>query len=288
MFDATFRQRTVPQFSSRKWRYSRAANLLARRRNTIGARLITRAAHAWIDATQNVQFDITTDGEMEMLRQLRHADVSTVFDVGANIGGWAATAARTLCRPHVHCFELDAENRVLLERHVAKLDGRFTVAPRGLDRERGTVSYDFYPEETALTSILRIPHSSPAERRQADVMTGDEYMENNRIDRVDLLKVDVEGTEGRVLEGFSQTLREERVRVVQFEYGLANVVARCLLADMYRLLEEAGFSVGRLFPDGVDFRPYELTAETFRGGNFVAVHANEVRLAQQLAATGKR
>ncbi|GKQ36643.1 FkbM family methyltransferase [Streptomyces sp. A012304] len=288
MFDAEFRQRVVPQFSSRRWRYSRLANLVARNRAVPAARCLTKAAHAWLDAADNVQFDMGTNGESRLLTRLAAHAVSVVFDVGANVGDWAEAAAQRLRGAHVHCFELDEENRSRLRDRLSSRPGRFTVAPSGLDREAGTVDYDFYPAEPALTSILPVPHSSPSERRTTTVVTGDQYVEAARVDTIDLLKLDVEGAEGRVLEGFSRTLEQGRIRVIQFEYGLANVVARCLLADLYARLAPHGYSLGRLFPDGVEFRPYDVTSESFRGGNFVAVRPSEAALARALAAPTRR
>jgi FkbM family methyltransferase len=278
----------VPQFSCRKWRYSRAANVIARNRNTAAARLLTKTAHAWLDASENVQFAMDTNGEAELLRRLSPFRMSVIFDVGANIGDWAVTAAQALRQSHIHCFELDEESRSHLKSRRASEPDRFTIAPSGLDQESGHVAYDFYPAESALTSIIPIPHSSPSERRSSPVITGDEYVEMARIDAIDLLKIDVEGAEGRVLEGFSSTLREGKLRVIQFEYGLANVVARWLLADMYETLERNNFSIGRVFPDGVEFRPYNLTLESFRGGNFVAVHAGGAQLAKAIAVPTRR
>jgi hypothetical protein len=59
---------------------------------------------------------------------------------------------------------------------------------------------------------------------------------------------------------------------VQFEYGYASITSHFLLADFYRFFEERGFVLGKLFPDHVDFREYDLYKdENFLGPNFVAV-----------------
>jgi hypothetical protein len=48
-------------------------------------------------------------------------------------------------------------------------------------------------------------------------------------------------------------------------------MSRFLLRDFYQLLEPAGYLVGKIFPNGVDFRPYSPDDENFFGPNFLAV-----------------
>ena len=45
---------------------------------------------------------------------------------------------------------------------------------------------------------------------QAEVMRGDEYVERERIKRIGFLRIDVEGAEYRVLEGFSNKVAAGR------------------------------------------------------------------------------
>jgi hypothetical protein len=102
------------------------------------------------------------------------------------------------------------------------------------------------------------------------VQTGDDYVSAEGLSRIDFLKIDVEGAEHLVLEGFEKTFSREAIDLVQFEYGKVSILTHFLLLDYYRLFESKGFVVGKLFPDGVDFRPYSLDHEDFIGPNFVA------------------
>jgi hypothetical protein len=91
--------------------------------------------------------------------------------------------------------------------------------------------------------------------------------------RIDLLKIDTEGHEIAILEGFSKALHGSRISVIQFEYGTTWIAPRCFLHEAYTLLKPLGFSIGRLYPDGVFFKPYNrLEDDHFRMGNYVAVH----------------
>ena len=52
---------------------------------------------------------------------------------------------------------------------------------------------------------------------------------------------------------------------------MSAIYPRFLLRDFYRFFTEHGFRVGKLYPEGVAFRDYELRHEDFRGPNYVAV-----------------
>jgi hypothetical protein len=43
------------------------------------------------------------------------------------------------------------------------------------------------------------------------------------------------------------------------------------LIDFYKLLAPLGYTLGKLTPDGVDFKTYGLLDEDFKGPNYLAV-----------------
>jgi methyltransferase FkbM-like protein len=96
-------------------------------------------------------------------------------------------------------------------------------------------------------------------------MRGDEFLAREGIVEVDFLKLDVEGAEHLVLRGFDRLLRERRVRFVQFEYGRVNILTRFLLKDFHQLFAAHGYLVGKIYPDHVDIRDYDLGDEDFLG-----------------------
>jgi hypothetical protein len=114
------------------------------------------------------------------------------------------------------------------------------------------------------------------EWRECLTVTGDFYMQSRLVSQIDILKIDVEGAEGLVLDGFVKAMTAGEIGLIQFEYGTANIVARWLLVDAYEKLTPLGFILGKLRDGGIDFRPYDLTLEDFIGPNIVAVHQSRV------------
>ena len=76
-------------------------------------------------------------------------------------------------------------------------------------------------------------------------------------------EIDVEGSEFRVLKGFSGRLSAQKIHCVQFEYGAFATQARFLLGDQYSMLAES-YWIGKIFPRYVNFRDYDWTMEDFR------------------------
>ena len=111
------------------------------------------------------------------------------------------------------------------------------------------------------------------ERLTAAVTTGDAYCRANAVERIDLLKIDVEGAENLVLDGFWDMFSQGRIACVQFEFGMLNIYSKFLLKDFWDLLTGHGFTLGPIMPDGVWFRDYDPRDEDFNGPpNFFAVH----------------
>jgi len=100
--------------------------------------------------------------------------------------------------------------------------------------------------------------------------TLDEFCETNKIDFIDLLKIDTEGHEWDVLLGARRMLSERRIQFIQFEFNEMNVIARVFLKDFYDLLKD--YRIYRLDSNRlIPLFEYSSANEIFRFQNFVAV-----------------
>jgi hypothetical protein len=52
--------------------------------------------------------------------------------------------------------------------------------------------------------------------------------------------------------------------------------------EAYDLLRSSGYTIGRLYPEGVDFKPYSIWDDHFRMGNYIAAQMDDP-LTQRLA-----
>jgi FkbM family methyltransferase len=179
----------------------------------------------------------------------------------------------------VFASEISKPTRELLRRAVPEA----VVLDFGLLDRDGEVTIKHYPEDDRLSSIFDYPHRLDAVRRDERVTTGDRLVAEHALERIDVLKIDVEGADLAVLRGFRDSLEAGRIRVVQFEYGYASVLARTFLLDFFELLEPYGYVIGEVHGGGVEPLSYRLERENFFGPNFVAVHRSVPGLLERLA-----
>ena len=225
--------------------------------------------------------DFRTNGEAWLLRCLGPA-TATILDVGANRGAWALAARRLCPDARIYCFEIVAETRRRLRENVAGEAG-IEVLDFGLAERAGVERVKYYPERDVVSSLYDYPHPERHLWTEERVETGDGFLAGRGLAHVDLLKVDTEGADLRVLRGFAGALSRGAVAVVQFEYGYACILARSLLIDFHEFFEAKGYAVGKLHAKRVDFRRYRLQDENFFGPNFVAVHRSRAALMSRLA-----
>jgi hypothetical protein len=81
--------------------------------------------------------------------------------------------------------------------------------------------------------------------------------------------------EHRVLKGFSGMLERKVIDLVQFEYGRVSIVHGFLLRDFYAFFRERGYVVGKIYPNYIDFRDYDMSDEDFLGPNYLACRADK-------------
>ena len=148
---------------------------------------------------------------------------AVAVDVGANIGHFTVTMARAVGGAgRVHAFEPSAESARRLRRSL-ELNGRenVTVNEAALAAEAGTrVLYGYGPGTASWSTLAprQIPGTAEA-ARQAEVAaeTLDDYAERTGIERIDVLKIDVEGGELDVLRGAERLFAARAVALVLVE-----------------------------------------------------------------------
>jgi FkbM family methyltransferase len=225
------------------------------------------------------------NGERSVLERLAPASFGTAFDVGANHGDWLLGAVSRWPHCEIHAFEVAPRTFERLHTRIASRSdrGRITLNNLGLSDVTGVQPMFYFPDHPELTCDIARHDGLASVTFDARLDRGDAYLAAHAIERLDFLKIDVEGAEHRVLKGLTRALGEGRVQCIQFEYGAFSTQTRVLLADYYALLQEH-FWIGKIYPTYVDFRDYEWTMEDFRFANFCAVLRRRADLKALLAS----
>src|SRR5262249_34462259 len=135
----------------------------------------------------------------------------------------------------------------------------------GLAERQSSVDVRFFHDDPELSSLVEVPYDRPSVVVPSHTMTGDTYCAHRGIGGIDLLKIDTEGSELLVLKGFEAMIASGGIDVVQFEYSRIDILSRLFLKDFYEFLGDSRYVIGKLFPNHVAFKPYDLLDETFMG-----------------------
>jgi len=215
--------------------------------------------------------DPHSNGEYRWLREVLPS-CARAFDVGANVGNWAAYALGVNPNLEIHCFEPTADTYRILERR--QLAGAVTRNQTGLSSTAGQEEMHIFGDGSGMNSLHAREgvHVDIVKTEKVPVETLDGYCHDRNIESIDLLKIDVEGHELDVLKGAVKMLSEKRIHRIQFEYGGTFIDARILLKDMFALLAEHDYSLHKMYPNALHlFERYDQQVENFQYSNWVAL-----------------
>jgi FkbM family methyltransferase len=139
------------------------------------------------------------------------------IDIGANIGVWSLLAAERWPGARIHAFEPVPEVAAHCRRHLA-LNGLGSIVLNvgAVGAEEGDAAfYAIRTDNTGASSLIR--RREPADEITVPVTTLDTYVERERLDRIDVVKVDVEGAERLVFLGGRRTLARADAPAIFFE-----------------------------------------------------------------------
>jgi FkbM family methyltransferase len=165
--------------------------------------------------------------------------------------------------------------------NIARLEARFsadkgiTIVPSALSNLSG--------EATLFSNAPGSPLGSLTQRKLDHLGIGFEVKETVSTLRfedywrdqlgkrpLDIVKLDVEGHELDVLDGFGSAI--EHVKVLQFEFGGCNIDTRTYFRDFWDFFSQRSFDLYRITPLGYEYIPrYRETDEFFSLSNFIAV-----------------
>lgn len=145
---------------------------------------------------------------------------AVVLDVGAQFGYFSLLAGKLAGpRGHVIAVEPVGDNLELLRRNVEfnALSDRVEIESRGLSDRRETLSMFIYQESDS-HALYRSPDAKVRDEIEVELIPGDELTEGKPVD---VIKIDVEGHEERVLRGLQETIAASRGLVLIAEYAPA-------------------------------------------------------------------
>ncbi|PIY69225.1 FkbM family methyltransferase [Candidatus Roizmanbacteria bacterium CG_4_10_14_0_8_um_filter_39_9] len=201
----------------------------------------------------------------------------TVFDVGANKGDYIKDIRRYFSNTTIHAFE---PNHKLLSVLIKYKDKKTNIISQGLsDRKSKMTLYDVADnsgsEHASLyKEVISIYHKKKIRTISVNINTIDAYCKENGIPSVQILKIDTEGNELKVLYGAKAMLNKHMIDFIQFEFNSMNVYSGVFFKMIYNYLDN--YWLYRLLPDGlISLREYNsINTEIYAFQNIIAVRKN--------------
>jgi FkbM family methyltransferase len=217
-----------------------------------------------------VAFELLINGAYEseaLSLLLRAASGDTVFvDVGANIGTFTVPLAKQLTSGTVVAIEASTAVYPYLARNI-ELNDLHNIRLHhcaALDRDLDTIAFYEAPKHHFGMGALAAQFSGQAVLVTARTL--DSILAQDGIDRVDALKVDVEGFEWQVFVGATKLLTGSRPPTIIFEFcdWAERRAQNAPIGQAQRFLLDLGYSIYRL-ADFISPRPQPLAKPLLAG-----------------------
>jgi FkbM family methyltransferase len=228
-----------------------------------------------------------TNGELWLQRRAVDALPASqhliVFDVGARVGDWSRSlmglAARRAGGCDIHAFEPVPESRAQLEKLADLTTAQMTLRINGFALSDEFGRFPIYvPHPMAGTSTL-YPDSRVSYERvlEVEIRTIDAYCRENNIDHIDFMKIDTEGNDSKVIRGATELLKKGRIGIIQFEYSFLWINSRTYLKDVFDMLGDTPYVVGKVCATGLEvYREWHPELERYFETNYALVHTSLV------------
>ncbi len=156
------------------------------------------------------RYQIEKKYEIFLLNAARESSI--IFDVGANIGYYTVQFCRILKKPgHVYAFEPTSYQFNVLKRNILLNNITRVTCIKAIvsDSDGATKRVYFSGVDNTGGSSVEIKSK---EYEDVSTVTIDTFCEKSKIEKIDLMKIDVEGHELRVLRGMERVLKKNIVK----------------------------------------------------------------------------
>jgi FkbM family methyltransferase len=107
------------------------------------------------------------------------------------------------------------------------------------------------------------------------VTTIDQFLQQSGNETVSMLKIDTEGFDLLVLRGAEKSLHDGRIDIVQFEYNWRWLLNHSCLRDVFDLIVNKPYRLGKLVGNAVEFYDqWHFELDRFFENNYVLIRNN--------------
>lgn len=203
-----------------------------------------------------------------------------IIDVGANVGDYSSTVLACNVSSRILAFEPHPKNYLKLTERINSEN--FSAYNFAVGNENGTLNlYDYKSQDgskhaSIFRKVISDLHKSKSSTHKVEIIALGEFLEKKGVQKIDLLKIDVEGNEFDVLVGIKDYILNNQISAIHFEFNEMNVISRKSFKDFWEFLPN--YNIYRLLPGGqlLHIKEYSpIFCEIYAFQNIVAILKNK-------------
>lgn len=201
-----------------------------------------------IKAKTDYDYIISSCFEKELQEEFKKTK-GIFIDIGTHIGKWSIYTAKYSKAEKIYSFEPSKINFKYLKTNIKlnKIEDKIELINKGVSSKKGEISFFFDNKKTGCSGV------SEKGNTKIEVITLDSFIKQRKIDinKISLIKIDVEGHEFEVLKGMKNFLKEtNNTRII------CELIRHDDDKEVFDLMKECGFTY-KLLKTNVDYMFYK-------------------------------
>lgn len=224
-------------------------------------KIIRQATGYWVHKLKTLP--IGTDLFYDITQRLQYGNLHTVFDIGANEGQTVKWIKHHQPLAHIYSFEPVADTFEKLKQQVSNYR-HCRVEQLAMGEAPGEKKIKLFSDYSVLNSLNEKAMNNDADAKEEIIVinTLDNYCQKNKINKIDLLKIDTEGYELNVLQGAEQMLAQKHISFIYCEVGFNTTNGRNTgFETLCNFLEKRDYFFYAL---------YQIDSHDWKAGNHLA------------------
>lgn len=224
----------------------------------------------------NYKYDYLVGEKIWLGKYLQGKVNPVVVDVGANIGGYSKAVFKANVNSNVIAFEPHPKTFIKLSENVKGKN--FTAYNLGVGVDDAILElFDYLDNDgsshaSLYKDVIEGNHKRQSISHKVNVVKLDDFLKGINIKEVELLKIDTEGNELKVLQGIKELIYANKIKAIHFEFNEMNIISKASFKDFLELLPN--YKLYRILPGGalVELKNYSpLFCEIYAFQNIVAI-----------------